>query len=277
MNKRALNDDYRALKSNLSINCKECTGLCCVALYFSKSDGFPENKKAGKPCVNLNNDFTCNVYTQLESKGLKGCITYDCFGAGQKVTHEWKTKGAWNTNNSIKQDIFKSFEINQLLNQIMWYLLDAYTICDESELTMINQLIRENINYSKKEVYDLLTSDIESYRNIVNIELKQLTSNLAKQSNTKIVSKFQFEKDFSNQDISYMDFTMTFLIGSKLESCKAHYTNFLGTDLRDVSIKNTDLSESIFLTQFQVNSMLGNVHTKLPEGLTYPIQWSYHK
>lgn len=274
MNKRALNDDYRALKSNLGINCKDCSGLCCVALYFNQSDGFPENKKAGKPCVNLNKDYTCKIYTQLETKQLKGCIAYDCFGAGQKVTQEWKLKGAWNSNDLIKQDIFRSFEINQLLNQIMWYLLEAYTICDDSDINRINHLILENINYTRMEPKELLACDIETYRKNVNVELKQLTTKIAKQSINKIESKFQFEKDFSTQDISYMDFTMAYLIGSNLDGCKLRYTNFLGTDLRDVSIKNTDLTESIFLTQFQVNSMLGNKYTVLPDGLTYPVKWS---
>lgn len=276
MNKRALSNDYRALKSNLSINCKECSGLCCVALYFSKLDGFPENKKAGKPCINLNNsNYTCEVYAQLESKHLKGCLAYDCFGAGQKVTQESKSKGTWNTNNTIKQDIFKTFEINQLLNQILWYLLEAYTICDESEMNRIKQLIKENSILTKKEPHELLVSDIETYRNEVNVELKQLTYELAKKSNRKIESKFQFEMDYSNQDLSYMDFTMTYLIGSNLDGCKLQYTNFLGTDLRDVSVKNTDLSECIFLTQFQVNSMLGNSRTLLPNGLSTPTHWLY--
>jgi len=275
MNKRALSDDYRALKSNLRLNCKDCSGLCCVALFFNKSDGFPENKKAGKPCINLNNDYTCNVYNQLESKHLKGCIAYDCFGAGQKVTQEWKSKGYWNTNNLIKNDIFKSFEMNQMLNQIMWYLLEAYTICDESKMNRINQLIQENINTTKLDMVELLTYDIETYRTKVNVELKQLTYELEKKSNKKIESKFQFEMDYSNQDLSYMDFTMTYLIGSNLDGCKLQYTNFLGTDVRDVSVKNTDLSECIFLTQFQVNSMLGNVRTLLPSELSIPIHWTY--
>lgn len=34
MKKRPLSNDYRALKSNLAINCKDCSGLCCVTLYF---------------------------------------------------------------------------------------------------------------------------------------------------------------------------------------------------------------------------------------------------
>ncbi len=68
----------------LRVNCKKCFGLCCIALYFSASEGFPTNKDAGKPCINLKSDFTCSVHQNLRNKGLKGCTAYDCFGAGQK-------------------------------------------------------------------------------------------------------------------------------------------------------------------------------------------------
>ncbi|WP_279166746.1 hypothetical protein [Thomasclavelia cocleata] len=70
----------------LKTNCSKCSGLCCVALFFSKMDGFPKDKKAGQPCNNLLDDFRCKIHTQLEDRNLKGCIGYDCFGAGQHVT-----------------------------------------------------------------------------------------------------------------------------------------------------------------------------------------------
>jgi hypothetical protein len=40
-------------RSNLRADCKNCFGLCCVALYFSASEGFPIDKDAGQPCLNL--------------------------------------------------------------------------------------------------------------------------------------------------------------------------------------------------------------------------------
>lgn len=41
------------MQESLKIDCKNCFGFCCTALYFSKSDGFPNDKQAGKPCINL--------------------------------------------------------------------------------------------------------------------------------------------------------------------------------------------------------------------------------
>lgn len=274
MEKRALSSDYMGLKSNLVINCEKCSGLCCVALYFNKTDGFPENKQAGKACINLKEDYTCKVYEQLESKKLKGCIAYDCFGAGQKVTHEWKSYGEWSSNQCNKFNIFNSFEINRLLNQIMWYLIEAYSICDRSNVETINQLIQENIELTKLNPSTLITLNLDNYRNRVNEQLKQITIQLSNLSSKKINDKLQFGKDYSNQDLNYMDFTMSYLIGSNLQNSKLKYTNFLGTDLRDVNVCNTDLSESLFLTQFQVNSMIGNSNTKLPTGMNYPKHWA---
>ncbi|MCD8500650.1 MAG: hypothetical protein LRY71_01920 [Bacillaceae bacterium] len=70
---------------NLKNACSKCFGLCCVALYFSATEGFPTNKEAGRPCPNLKMDFSCVIHNSLAERGLKGCTAYDCFGAGQKV------------------------------------------------------------------------------------------------------------------------------------------------------------------------------------------------
>ncbi|WP_341398813.1 GNAT family N-acetyltransferase [Clostridium cadaveris] len=45
-------------------------------------DGFPENKKAGKPCKKLQDNYRCKIHHELEKCNMKGCIGYDCFGAG---------------------------------------------------------------------------------------------------------------------------------------------------------------------------------------------------
>ncbi len=71
----------------LKIDCSKCSGLCCTALFFSKIDGFPENKKAGKPCTNLENNYRCKIHHELEKSNMKGCIGYDCFGADTRDTN----------------------------------------------------------------------------------------------------------------------------------------------------------------------------------------------
>ena len=80
-------------------------------------------------------------------------------------------------------------------------------------------------------------------------------------------------KNFKRANLDGKDFSMSFLIMANLEGCSLKGTNFLGADLRDTNIQNTDLSESIFLTQMQVNAARGNKATQLPKHLTKPTTW----
>ena len=70
-----------ALRRRLRPDCQSCCGLCCVALYFAKADGFPADKAAGTPCRQLTDDFRCALHDELAARGLHGCAAYDCLGA----------------------------------------------------------------------------------------------------------------------------------------------------------------------------------------------------
>lgn len=59
----------KELYESLRVDCEKCFGFCCVALYFSASEGFPIDKDAGKPCINLQSDFKCAVHKELREKG----------------------------------------------------------------------------------------------------------------------------------------------------------------------------------------------------------------
>jgi hypothetical protein len=70
----------------LRADCANCAGLCCVALAFTRSADFAIDKPAGDPCVNLLDDFRCDIHPTLRDRGFKGCTVFDCLGAGQRVT-----------------------------------------------------------------------------------------------------------------------------------------------------------------------------------------------
>lgn len=72
--------------NDLKSDCKNCFGLCCVALPYGKSADFPFNKDSGKPCRNLCSNNLCAIHDQLREKGFRGCVSYECFGAGQHVS-----------------------------------------------------------------------------------------------------------------------------------------------------------------------------------------------
>jgi uncharacterized protein YjbI with pentapeptide repeats len=49
--------------------------------------------------------------------------------------------------------------------------------------------------------------------------------------------------------------------------------DLIGADLRDTNLSGANLTDSIFLTQAQVNAAKGDRQTKLPDKLKTPDHW----
>lgn len=74
------------LPPKLRADCANCRALCCVGPAFDAEQGFAFNKPAHVPCPNLRNDFRCAVHDHLGLRGFPSCASFDCYGAGQRVT-----------------------------------------------------------------------------------------------------------------------------------------------------------------------------------------------
>lgn len=135
-------------------------------------------------------------------------------------------------------------------------------------------MINENeilCNSTKQSILDI---DIDSYRNKVNILLKQVCASIITsfKHNNKKLTEF-LGRSFKKRDMSGLDLSMKLLIATNFDSCIFDGTIFLGADTRDTNFSNADLRESVFLTQGQINSAKGNRSTKLPKHLDYPVTW----
>ncbi|MEG1478892.1 MAG: pentapeptide repeat-containing protein [Clostridiales bacterium] len=265
---------YNDLLTKLKIDCENCSGLCCVALYSMKTDGFPENKKAGKPCKNLMLDFRCAIHPQLVQAKMKGCLGYHCFGAGQMVTGLYYPDTNWRTKPQKADEIFTTFLTAFQLHQMLWYLIQALSaVEDENLIADIEALILKNEQLTKKLPNELLNIEVENYRLKVNEILKKV---IAKTTNSPISdheNKDFLGKNFKGANLDGKDFSMALLIAANFEGCSLIGANFLGADMRDVNIKNTDLTKAMFLTQMQINTAKGNANTKLPPNICRPIFW----
>lgn len=267
---------YEELVRSLKIDCKKCSGLCCTALYFSKTEGFPNDKPAGKPCTNLMSDYGCAVHNKLMQYNLKGCMAFDCLGAGQKVTSDIYGGVSWKNQPERAEEIFRVFLAVWQLHQMVWYLAEAAAIVPAEELAdQITALIGEYQNMTALSPMEILQIDIEEYRTRVNKILKKagelVVQSVAPGKTDK--RSDNMGRNFKKANLNGRDFSMSLLIAANLEGCSLYGTNFLGADMRDTNIQNADLRESIFLTQAQVNAARGNEHTKLPDTLSRPIAW----
>ncbi|MEN1759178.1 pentapeptide repeat-containing protein [Anoxynatronum buryatiense] len=245
-----------------------------MALYCTKTDGFPENKEAGVPCKQLMPDFRCRIHSMLAKKGMKGCLAYDCFGAGQKVTQGIYANEDWKKNPEKATEICRVFMMVFQLHQMIWYLLEALSlVTDESERRKFHDLMAAGRQLTTLPVEEMLKVDLTAYHGKVNQVLKQVSSRIASVSSKKANNSDYFGKNFKKSNLNGRDFSMAIMVAANLEGCSLKGTNFLGADLRDANIKNTDLSEAVFLTQMQVNATLGNSNTKLPTTISRPAVW----
>lgn len=258
------------------IDCTKCSGLCCTALFFSKIDGFPENKLAGKPCSKLQKNYLCKIHNDLEKKNMKGCIGYDCFGAGQHVTQTLYKGKTWQTEKSKSDEIFSVFTTIFQLYQVRYYLEEARIIILAKDLLHdIDKLIEENEALCNDSIENILNTDVEEFRKRANLILKEVSSSVLKSFSNRNNNGLKdfLGRSFKNRELSGADLSMKLLIATNFDGCIFNGANFLGADTRDTNFSNADLREAVFLTQGQINSAKGNKNTKLPKHLECPTTW----
>ena len=267
-------------------NCSQCFGLCCIALYFSAKEGFPENKKAGQPCKHMQEDFRCNIHGKLIPSGMKGCVAYDCYGAGQQLSQLTYKGENWREYPDHSNQMFLTFLIMRQFHEMCWYLLDAYQIADLKEVRVeieeMFNLIQSRIQLLPEE---LLVQDMDSHwANIC--DLLKRVSLLARGTEYQTL-KLPFKqknimgnrldlsgKNLKEIDLKNADLKGAFLIASDLQNQNLYQTDLFGADFRDAKLQGADLSKSIYVTQSQMNTAIGDPNTKLPKYLDYPVSWS---
>lgn len=268
---------YEKLVRKLSSDCEKCSGLCCVGLYFSQSEGFPKDKPPGKPCEHLREDFRCGIHASLLKHKLKGCMAYECFGAGQLVTQVTYQGDNWRNNPDLAEEIYAVFLRVRQLHQILWYLLESSMIAIKASLAEeIDALIEENEALIQGTTESLLSLDLMDYQQRANLVIRNADNGVRRETK-KSLGKKQCQdfigKNFKKANLDDQDFSLAWLMAANLEGCSLKRVNFLGADLRDAKLKNTDLRDCLFLTQGQINSAWGNAQTLLPKMLNKPLSW----
>lgn len=271
-------------RCDLYADCQSCFGLCCVALYFSASEGFPIDKEAGKPCLNLQPDFLCCVHKNLKEQGLKGCLTYDCFGAGQKVAQVSYGGQDWQKDPSLAKEMFEVFLIMRQLHELLWYLTEALTLKPAYPIhDTLSSMLKETERLTHLSPDSLLQIDVAAHRAEVNILLLK-TSELVR-AEARLGLKYSGRKksfgrgadligvDLRKRDLRGANLRGAYLIAADLRGTDLCGVDFIGADFRDTDIREADLSKSIFLTQAQLNAAKGDSRTKIPAALTRPRHW----
>ncbi|SEK17850.1 hypothetical protein [Pacificibacter marinus] len=110
---------------DLTSDCANCAGLCCVGLSFQKGDDFAIDKASGTPCPNLDRTHRCKIHTTLHKDGFEGCIKFDCAGAGQRVTQMRFNGESWQDSPELLFAMMRDFENLRPLHERMIQLKEA--------------------------------------------------------------------------------------------------------------------------------------------------------
>jgi uncharacterized protein YjbI with pentapeptide repeats len=266
-----------AVRLGLRADCGSCFGLCCVALPFAASTDFAIDKDAGRPCPNLGEDFRCGIHTRLRQEGFSGCVVFDCFGAGQKVSQVTFAGRDWRGSPHTARQMFGVFPVMRQLHELLWYLTEALALPAASPVhgELRNALDRtERLTHaSARELAEL---DVAAHRGEVNALLLR-TSELAR-------AGFQgrgknrrgadlIGADLRRSDLRGANLRGAYLIAADLRGADLSAADLTGADLRDANLSGADLTGSIFLTQAQLNAAKGDTATQLPPTLSHPTHW----
>jgi len=138
-------------------DCARCAGLCCVAPAFDKGEDFALDKPARQPCPNLDDDFRCEIHDVLAQRGFRGCIAFDCHGAGQRVVQDVFGGRNWRDNPAIASAMFDCFAVMRQLHEWLSLLQSAAALpLDAGQRQMLSAL-RERLGADRDwSVDDLL-------------------------------------------------------------------------------------------------------------------------
>ncbi|MEP3047749.1 MAG: hypothetical protein ABJL55_18405 [Roseibium sp.] len=110
---------------DLTPDCSNCAALCCVVFPFDKSESFRIDKAAGEICSNLSKEGTCTVFEDREELGFKGCISYNCYGAGQRVTQEVFSGRSWRDDGSLTHRMGNALSVLRRIHEQLLLLNSA--------------------------------------------------------------------------------------------------------------------------------------------------------
>lgn len=205
-------------------------------------------------------------------------MAYDCFGAGQFVTRHLKSAPNWLTISSQEADEIINFYLAVMrVHQTLWYLTQCIILqLPQSEKQQAKSLINEGRAFLEKPCITLAGLNTQPFCEQANQYLKHICALYQKNSSktSDKQTKNYMGKNMKRKNLEGKDFSMSLLIAANFEQANLSGANFLGADMRDTNLCNTDVSQSLFLTQIQINAAKGNKNTILPPYLHKPEAWN---
>ena len=265
-------------RRSLRADCERCLGLCCVAPAFSASADFAIDKDAGQPCPNLRPDFRCGIHARLREQGFPGCTAYDCFGAGQQVAQVTFGGQNWRRDPQAAQQMFAAFSTMRQLHELLWYLTEALTLQPVRQLhDELSRTLDETEHLTLGSADALADLNVAAYRrsgNALLLRASELVRAGVRRRNLDRSGADLIGANLKGDDLKGANLAGAYLIAADLSGADLRLADLIGADFRNADLSGADLTESIFLTQSQLDAAKGDADTKVPPSLTRPSHWS---
>jgi uncharacterized protein YjbI with pentapeptide repeats len=262
--------------TDLRGDCARCFALCCVVPAFERSADFAIDKPAGTPCPNVQADFRCGIHTELRPRGFAGCTVYDCFGAGQQVAQVSFSGRDWRAHPELRASMFAVFPVMRHLHELLWYLTAARALPATSQLhPELDQAIDDTRALTNADPAAIVELDVDAYRQQINTLLVR-ASDLARAGVPRRKDRRGADligKDLRGADLRGASLRGAYLIGADLRRARLGLADVTGADLRGANLAGTDLTETLFLSQVQLDAAQGDRDTRIPAGLARPAHW----
>ncbi len=239
----------------LVADCSRCAALCCVAPAFAKSSDFAVDKPAGRPCRNLGDDFRCTVHEDLERIGFPGCVVFDCFGAGQRITQETFGGRDWRSAPEVAGDMFAVLPVMRQLHELMWYLSEALEL---DEARRLHPKLREALaridELAGRPAGELRKLDVDAYRAKVVPILRRASEAARGRGGPDHSGARLIGRRMRGADLRGASFRGALLIGADLREADLRRADFTGADMRGTDLRGANLAGALFLTTSQLRA-----------------------
>jgi uncharacterized protein YjbI with pentapeptide repeats len=262
-------------RAGLRADCSRCAALCCVAPAFSTSADFAIDKAAGEPCRNLLLDFRCSIHDTLRPRGFPGCVSYDCFGAGQLITQEIFGGRDWGNAPESAGQMFALLPVVRQLHELLWYLADAMERDAARPLHADVESARADVErLTHTDPDDLAKLDVAPHRARVG-ELLGQVSELVRAGHPGPDRRGAdlVGARLRGADLRGASLRGALLIGADLRGADLRTADLLGADLRAADLTGADLTGALFVTKSQLDAAVGDATTLVPPALTRPAHW----
>ncbi|MFT4034570.1 MAG: pentapeptide repeat-containing protein [Patulibacter sp.] len=263
----------------LRSDCSRCFGLCCVAPAFAKSSDFAFDKGHGEPCRNLDRSFRCRIHTRLRDAGCRGCVVFECFGAGQRVSQETFAGVSWHEAPPTRTLMFEAFAVMRPLHELLAYLREAANWPAAHILRPKLKAAFQHVNEAAAlPAAQLVQVDVDLLREPAAQLLRQ-ASELARidavgaRAAARTPGPDLIGASLRQHNLRGAALRGARLIAADLRGADLRHADMIGADLRDADLRATDLTGALFLTESQLQAANGDVTTRISPTLRRPEHW----